>query len=244
MTKRSISGAAAGLAALAFASIQPGIAHAVDMGGYNAAGQPAPFAWNGAYVGATVGYSSAMFDVSNIEFEGTPALPDFSFPGNGIIGGVEGGFNMQMGQAVVGVEGDFSFTGVEGTYTDTIDDFASTGRLKSLATVRGRLGFAAGRALLFATGGVAFGNVEAQLDDGYGGPVITTTDSQNHVGWTAGGGLEVAVTDHVSIKGEALYYDLGSRTYTFNEGVGGWNPITVDAAVTGWLARVGANLHF
>ncbi len=236
--------ATSALAAVAAATLAPGLAQAADMGGAAGAGMPPGFTWTGAYVGGTVGYSTVTFDVSNVLFEGNPGTPDFSAAGNGIIGGVEGGFNVQKGKAVVGVEGDFSWTGVQGSYSDTVNDFAATGRLKTLATVRGRLGVATGRALLFVTGGLALGKAEAQLDDGYGGPVITTTDSRSHTGWTAGGGVEVAVSNHLTLKGEALYYDLGSQTYTFNEGAGGWNPITVNASLTGWLARVGANFKF
>jgi outer membrane immunogenic protein len=206
---------------------------------------PPAFSWTGVYLGGTIGYSSATFDVSNILFEGAPGIPDFSFPGDGVIGGVEGGFNAQFGNVVAGVEGDFSWTGVEGSYTDTIGGSVETGRLKTLATIRGRLGLAMDRFLIFGTGGVAFGNVEGQIDDSYPPDIVTTIVSQNHTGWTAGGGVEVAVTDHLTIKGEGLYYDLGSQSYAFYEGgPPGWNPITLDAAITGWLARLGANVKF
>ncbi len=95
------------------------------------------------------------------------------------------------------------------------------------------------------TRGAAFGGIKATIDDVYPGPtVITRSDSQTHLGWIAGGGGEFAVTDHITIKAEGLYYDLGSEGYAFNEGPGGWNPITVNVDATGWIGRVGANLKF
>jgi outer membrane immunogenic protein len=226
------------------------------MGGYNAAGQPAPLNWNGPYLGVTAGYTGTTFDASNIFLYddplGTPSVPSdfggtdaFSFTGNGAIGGLEGGVNVQAGTFVFGVEADYSWTGSNGSYTGTTN-FVETGRLKSLATVRGRVGAAVGRALIFGTAGFAVGSVESQIDDTYAGPtVITTTDRQTHTGWTAGGGAEVALTNRLSIKGEALYYDLGTQTYSFSEAdPPGWALITADARVTGWLGRVGLNVHF
>ncbi len=256
MGKSFISTGTAALAALTIAAVLPGVAQATDMGGYNAAGQPAPVNWNGPYIGVTAGFAGATFNASNIFLYddplGTPNVPSdfggadaFTFTGNGAIAGFEGGINVQAGKAVFGLEGDYSWSGVKGSYTGTTD-FMDTGRLKSLATVRGRLGVAVGRALIFGTAGVAVGKVQSQIDDTYAGPtVITTIDTHTHTGWTAGGGVEVALTDRLSIKGEALYYDLGTQTYSFSEAdPPGWALITADAAVTGWVGRIGANVHF
>jgi outer membrane immunogenic protein len=60
------------------------------------------------------------------------------------------------------------------------------------------------------------------------------------IGWTAGGGMEFALTPHWSAKAEYMYYDLGSASYTIDTtGFG-----VVDAKTTGNTVRVGVNYHF
>lgn len=198
--------------------------------------------WSGVYIGGTVGYVNADVDTSNILFEGDPSgIDPFSTTATGWLAGVTLGGNMQMDNIVVGVEGDYSVASAEGSHTDDDANFTSTARLQSLGTLRGRLGFAAGNMLLYGTGGLAFGHVEGQLDDVYNNGIITSKAGADYYGWTAGAGAEVAMSDTMSIKGEALYYDLGSENLAFDEGSEGWEPTSSDNAVTGWIARVGLN---
>jgi outer membrane immunogenic protein len=92
-------------------------------------------------------------------------------------------------------------------------------KLDWLATLRGRLGWAYDRYLVYATGGVAFGGVDASGDitvSCNGCPVIgtqtlsfATSDRKTHVGWTAGAGVEGMITSDWSAKLEYLYTDLG-----------------------------------
>ena len=63
------------------------------------------------------------------------------------------------------------------------------------------------------------------------------------VGWTAGGGAELAIADHLSLTAEALYFDLGDVSLSAT------NPITtisVDAEkkLTGVIARGGIAYKF
>lgn len=208
---------------------------------------PSSYSWSGAYIGGSVGFVTADSDVDNILFEGVASgIAPFTIDSSGWLAGVTVGVNQQWDNIVVGIEGDVSWASAEGTHEDPIAGFSITTRLQALATLRGRIGFAADQLLLYATAGLAYGSVEAELADDYPLPLgtVVTTDTQGLFGWTAGVGAELAVADNISLKAEGLYYDLGSATYTFNEGPGGWNPATADAATTGWIARVGANFHF
>jgi hypothetical protein len=70
------------------------------------------------------------------------------------------------------------------------------------------------------------------------------------LGWTAGGGVEVGFGQW-SVKGEALYYDLGDhslvRSCTLVGGVPCATPNTLHPANFenhGVIARVGLNFHF
>src|SRR5690606_3376964 len=85
-----------------------------------------------------------------------------------------------------------------------------------LATLRGRVGVAYDRTLLYATGGLAWGK-----DLGFANNVLAippavdrASGSSTRTGWVAGGGLEHAVTDNLSFKAEYLYMDLGDDRRT------------------------------
>ncbi len=71
-----------------------------------------------------------------------------------------------------------------------------------LSTARGRLGFAADRWLPYVTGGLAVGDIKATV------PGFAGIDKTN-AGWTAGGGLEFALSGPWTVKAEYLYVDLG-----------------------------------
>ena len=62
--------------------------------------------------------------------------------------------------------------------------------------------------LFYATGGLAFGGLEAEIQGGL-------SESRSHIGWTIGAGAEVALTPTWSVKAEYLYMGFASRTYTF-----------------------------
>jgi outer membrane immunogenic protein len=82
------------------------------------------------------------------------------------------------------------------------------------STVRGKLGYASGPYLLYATGGLAYGRVKATQGDlippaGTFNPVGIVTASETRIGWAAGGGMDVAVGSNLIVGVEYLYVDLG-----------------------------------
>ena len=153
---------------------------------------PAPaFSWTGAYLGLQGGYGWGSSDNE------LPA--DNTVKTNGWQGGVYGGYNWQTpGALVLGIEADVNASGEKGTNAGTTISNPWNG------SVRGRLGVAADRFLIYGTGGVAFGNVKAT--DGI------TTESATRTGWTAGVGVEAAVTDNVTARLEYRHTNLGSAT--------------------------------
>lgn len=137
-------------------------------------------------------------------------------------------------------------------------------RLEYIVTARLRAGFLATPSLLiYGTGGAAFGGVRttAFVNTAFptdatvtAGPTAFTDGSQTRVGWTAGGGLEWMFLPNWSLKGEALYYDLGrfntllpsvTSTATFVPGavVGSALP-GISHRERGIIARGGLNYHF
>jgi outer membrane immunogenic protein len=218
--------------------------------------------WGGFYIGVNGG---GAFGTSNWSDPLNPATGattgDFNMNG-WLVGGTVGA-NFQASQLVFGIEADLDWANIKGDVTNGFCTLANVSsgavvgatcetKTNYLGTVRGRLGFAADRVLLFATGGLAFANVQAGLT----GPAITTPtyDSNNKLGWTAGGGVEVALGDNWTAKVEYLYASLQSGACTSSANCGINGPIvsgvpkgpvandTVKFATS--LVRVGVNYKF
>jgi outer membrane immunogenic protein len=134
-----------------------------------------------------------------------------------------------------------------------------------LGTLRARLGFVPfdSHILFYATGGLAYGHVESSTTYSQSGCLFfgcasptgaTGSASSERVGWTAGGGIEYAVTPNWSFKTEYLYYDLGTMSYALSPstftfpGFGGLHSAitntTASARFDGSIVRAGVNYRF
>jgi outer membrane immunogenic protein len=207
--------------------------------------------WGGIYIGVNGGGafgSSTWTDPNNI-----PTTTG-SFDVNGWMVGGTLGANFQMSQIVFGVEGDLDWADINGSNGGTFCGLPTSATtigtncdVKStyFGTVRGRIGYAADRVLLFATGGAAFANIKAGLSGGSIGSV--NYDTTNRVGWTAGGGIEIAFDDNWTGKIEYLYADLGSGTCTTGANCGfdaPGVPANDNVKFTTSAVRVGINYKF
>ncbi len=105
------------------------------------------------------------------------------------------------------------------------------GELNSFGTIRGRLGLAFDRALIYGTGGFAFG--ATKIDGGLLG------GSNSQTGYALGGGLEYAFTQHVSAKAEYLYMPLSAKG-SGPVGILGGTKAGIDANIV----RAGVNYRF
>ncbi len=185
---------------------------------------PVPFSWSGFYLGINGGggFGSSSWDSTG----------SFDVSG-GLVGGTIG-YNYQIGQAVLGAEGDIDWSGLSGTVTTLGCPAGCTTSNSWLGTARARVGYAAGRFMPYVTGGAAFGNIDASTTGLPGG-------SATNVGWTVGGGIEFSIIGHWSAKAEYLYVDLGK----FNCGAGCAVGAPVDnVSFTTSLIRGGINYRF
>lgn len=190
---------------------------------------PPVFSWSGFYVGLNAGYGWGSFSNGGSQLFGNP---------NGVQGGVTAGFNWQATPNVVlGLEGDFNLTAINNRQNLPFFGYSGKGSLDTLATVRGRVGYAADRALIYATGGLAMGSVSANVADWRFAPFFGSQSSFN-AGWALGAGLEYAFTDKVSAKAEYLFTSLGSSTMF------AYTPDWVTTGVNVSNVRMGVNYHF
>ncbi len=153
-------------------------------------------------------------------------------PSGGLVGGTAG-YNLQLGRAVFGVEGDIDWSGLNGTATSTLCPNGCSTSDTWLSTVRGRVGYAFDRVMPYVTGGLAVGDIRAATP-GFAGGSATNT------GWTLGGGIEVALPGNWTAKAEYLRVDLGS----FNCGTGCGASPTNNVSLQENVFRAGVNYRF
>jgi len=158
---------------------------------------PTAYDWTGFYLGVNGG-----FGWGHSSFDGITGTLD-KFDTSGWVAGGTAGYNLQYGHVVFGLEGDIDWSNTKGS-AGCVGGLA-TCEVKNdwLGTARGRLGYAFDRFLPFVTGGLAVGDINANVP-GFGSVSATNT------GWTAGGGLEMALSRNWTAKAEYLHVDLGS----------------------------------
>jgi len=226
------------------------------------------YQWSGCYAGVNFGGGGSGPNFSSAVGPGThllgadPAVVAGS--GNGsadrdnFLGGGQLGCNLQSGQFVFGLEGDFdyfhstpNFTNNTNTLSDGVTPFAISQSLTTdyLATIRPRIGIAADRNLAYITGGVAFTRVsysEGYVDDAAPPGVGLAAASKSLVGWVAGGGWEYAFADHWTVRAEYLFASFPSTSAVgaITDAAGGTNPLHGSSDLIVQVLRAGVNFKF
>lgn len=217
------------LGLLGAALLIAGPAVAADLGSRPVYKTPAPvFTWTGCYIGGFGGGASGAnvnaTELSNslVGFYNKTGTP-YSYHTNAsaIVGGTVGCNWQPWGtQWVLGVEGEGGYIHSTGSAVDPnsvalfgSDTVDSTKIGDWYAVVAGRLGYAVGPWLVYAKGGAAFTKVSSSVIDACntapcGSALITATGSSSPVSPAVGGGLEYALTDHWTVKGEYLWLGI------------------------------------
>ncbi|MCU4178635.1 porin family protein [Bosea sp. BH3] len=238
---------------------------------------PPAFTWTGFYVGANAGYvwsenrSRYSYALTNpadfADFNALALVPQsLGRNGNGFVGGGQIGYNYQIDRFVLGAEADIQYLDgrQQSSWSRTLSDAVGTATVTTtarssidwLGTVRARAGYAFDRTLVYATGGLAYGRTKdassiiptGSDDDGPFQGLWTGRKAGTRAGWTLGGGVEYAITDNLTLKGEYLYYDLGRTKYVLSgfstdpddEFLGA----TVRRKTSGSIVRAGLNWKF
>jgi outer membrane immunogenic protein len=198
--------------AIGLASVTASTAFAADLSRgpkpYYASPAPTGYNWMGAYAGVNAGYQWGKITNSAVE-------PD------GILGGLQAGYNWQAGQFVIGGEADIQASGADDTFAPY--KFSNPW----FGTMRARAGWAFSNILLYGTFGLAYGELK--------GENLNLDESKTHIGWAGGGGMEVGFTPNWSAKIEYLYMDLSNRSYSIT---GADNGLQTN------MLRFGVNYHF
>jgi outer membrane immunogenic protein len=183
------------------------VASAADLPARSAAPAPviyAPiFTWTGFYVGLNAGYG--WQNSSDVTFYNTVTntfvtVSNTSNSDGGFVGGGQLGYNWQMGQIVFGAEADIQYADLGHNNNYYPYWYGSGSSNNYFGTVRARLGFAVDRALLYVTGGLAYGDV--------GGNFFGSSNTK--AGWTVGAGVEYAFTNNWTARVEGLWVNIDS----------------------------------
>jgi outer membrane immunogenic protein len=189
-----------------------------------------PSTWSGFYVGGHLGaaLNQRAFTIQDLS-GGDLSLPSPSE--DQILIGLHGGYNWQVQQIVLGIEGDVSFSN-DANY---------------LASIRGRLGFAPwDRLLLYGTAGAAF----IGLDEPFAIQSVTNGPSvfnrnRTETGFVVGGGGEYRVLPNTSLGAEGLFYDFGgSSTLLSTPPDVGSEPFVFKDDLNFWVVRGRLTYYF
>jgi outer membrane immunogenic protein len=245
--------------------VAAGTAFALSALTFASASQAQSNRWDGFYAGINAGVSTAndgmtisarenaiggLATAQNLGF-----MPLKTAPNSGFIGGVQAGYGRIFLDGVyVGAETDFQWlnaTTAVGSSPVIVGQQLSTWIQRSqtwLGTTRAKLGFTPMRyLLLYGTGGLAYGDTHLTVSMGSTNafpPVATSQASnQTRLGFTVGAGFEATVWGPLSIKGEWLYYDLGSSSVTTSY-IWGGSSATTTVLENGHVFRAGLNYRF
>jgi outer membrane immunogenic protein len=220
------------------------------------------FSWTGFYVGLNAGASFAdvKWDhtatgawLGTTTKTGLDTFGDGSSNRTNFTGGIQAGYNYQFGALVAGIEADIGyFSTKRRTQTSAviaagrIDFTTNTGAGDYLGTVRGRIGVAFDRFLIYATGGLAITEtrLSQQVFFAATGSTASGSSSKTQVGYTIGAGAEYAFTNNWTVKAEYLFLDFGKNNTTL------FNPAfptfthAVESKNRAHIVRAGVNYKF
>ena len=230
------------------------------------------FTWTGLYAGGNLGgvvdnrTSYALAGVLPANQLAADSYANGTYPSGhqgGFTGGGQVGANYQFGGGVVvGLEADAAYTDLDHTQDDPVPAGAGRvfrTRLDFLGTVRGRVGYAFDRLLLYGTGGFAYGQTDSNVALLNVANTVTRfsgSGSALQPGFAVGDGLEYALptgsflaglaSQAVTVKVEYLHYDLGSTNVVANAipAVGTIGAYNARVATSGDLVRAGLNVKF
>ena len=218
---------------------------------------PAVYNWSGIYVGVHAGYGKGMK-----QWRG----PSFDYDVQGFLAGGQIGLNQQIGNWVIGVEADASWSNIRGSQAifaggaiigQTLTQSAST-NIDRIVTLAGRLGFAQDRWLVYVKGGGAWAHerharATATSFAVVGGPALAVSDtiagSENRFGPMVGFGAEYALWGNWSFKSEYNYLhflDGTARLSGTSTFLGATTQFAVDVRIPQaiHLAKFGVNYRF
>jgi outer membrane immunogenic protein len=204
------------------------------------------WSWTGCYVG---GHAGGVWAKQEDWIVRTPTGAFFGqslggHEADSWLAGAQAGCDFQFADGfVIGIQGDYAWSDAEGSHDSTRETgVAYHGKVRSLATVTGRVGYGWDRLLGYVKGGAAWERDEYWATTTILGTAYTARETRP--GWTIGVGGEYAFTNFLSGFVEYNYSDFGSRVVGLTPQVAGLGPAFVEIKDTKSVVRAGLNLRF
>jgi outer membrane immunogenic protein len=200
---------------------------------------PVPIAavynWTGFYIGVSGGGGWGQTDWQYIS---APVSPNTNHDISGWLAGGQAGYNWQAGSWVFGLEADAHGANINGSALCPDPAFVCGSKVDTLASFRGRIGYAAGPVLFYGTGGAGYAHVKYSAVT-LGGPNFFT--SADRWGYAAGAGIEWGFAPNWSAKVEYMHY--GFDRWTAPVGTLS-NTSPADVSLNIDTVKVGVNYRF
>jgi outer membrane immunogenic protein len=241
--KKKLAGVAGTISVIALALTSSNVASAADLPAESYVApvtSPTVYDWTGFYGGVHLGYGFGDKDWDRILGAGGagPASGIVDYDVDGILGGIQAGYNHQIGSFVFGAEGEISLTGIDGSSSNSLSGLPHSSEINWLGSLTGRVGMAFSQMLLYAEGGVAFADEDHQHTSGCCGVL---SGDESRIGWLIGGGAEYAVNQQWSIDLEYNYIDFGDEDISLSSAAG-TGRFSIDQNLH--LLKIGANFRF
>jgi outer membrane immunogenic protein len=161
----------------------------------------------------------AIFGSSGGQGGGNPqdSLNAANYGIDGFLGGIQAGYNIQRGNIVMGIEGEASWSGMDGNGLGGVNsnDRPFSTDVDFLGTFAARFGLAMNRTLFYGKTGVAIIN---QTHTHTTGAPLELSGSETRGGWLLGAGVEHAFNERWSIKGEYNYIQFNASDVVLSNG--------------------------
>lgn len=209
-----------------------------------------PFNWTGWYLGLNAGYVWGTAETTDVNGYNSAGYVIGYHPG-GFQGGGQIGYNYQIGQVVLGIEGEVGYLGLNKSQqyppfvgVRTAADSVAHTSDGAYGVIAGRLGYAFDNVLVYAKGGGIFTSIKSSFTDTdpTGTTLVSGTDTSRRNGWTVGGGVEYAIDRNWIARLEYAHYDFGTARNTAVSA--GGTSYNFDHKLTADSVRVGVSYLF
>ncbi|HEY0214067.1 MAG TPA: outer membrane beta-barrel protein [Paenirhodobacter sp.] len=168
--------------------------------------------WQGAYIGATLGYAFAGDDRVALHYQGESTGKLGKFELGGVNGGIRAGYTWQRAQWVFGPEIAFEGGNVKDDFSNIVDDESVQGdtKLKNTYALRFKTGYLVNPVtMIYGIAGVSRAKFDYSVTTPF--PEINIDDSFSRTGYVVGFGVERKLTDNLSLTGEYEYANYGKE---------------------------------
>jgi len=219
-----------------------GVAYSADLAVKAPPVVPAPiFTWTGFYIGVNAGIGGDKVDYPFTTLAAPLTSGNVNNTSFGGFAGGQIGYNWQINNWVWGVETDIQWTNMRSRFNASLvapaASLTATTEMKYFGTVRGRLGYAWDRTLLYFTGGYAYGSEDTSLVTTPA--LVNFSRSHDLTGWTVGGGVEWSPLNNLSFKTEYLFMEVDRHDVFTAPAV-----VAIDDRVTNHTLKFGLNYRF